>query len=101
MISIIGGPLQDTFLANPYVSVVLLVLLLLLIATVSIISFMLCYYVRQNYINQRYTSNLKFVVVVVTKRFSRRAPEQALGGIQKSMCFYRVIIIMQNYCWQN
>ena len=49
----IGGGLQDSFLADPYVGVVLLVLVLLLIAVVCILGIMLCYYVRQNYISQR------------------------------------------------
>ncbi len=49
----IGGGLQDSFLADPYVGVVLLVLVLLLITVVCILGVMLCYYVRQNYISQR------------------------------------------------
>ena len=54
----IGGGLHGSFLADPYVGVVLLVLVLLLIAVVCILGVVLCYYVRQNYISQRSVANL-------------------------------------------
>lgn len=60
-----GGSLQESFLADPYVGVVLLVLVLLLIAVVSILSVMLCYYVRQNYVNQR-------LVYIVAYKFTNQ-----------------------------
>lgn len=48
-----GGGLQNTFLADPSVGIVLLVLVFLLIVVGCILCVMLCYYVRQSYLNNR------------------------------------------------